>query len=665
MAGQLRDSRHRNGDLGGAPVSMQILNIVLYSHDGRRRIVKLNPGVVNVITGASKTGKSALIDIVDYCFGSGECRVPEGPIRRGVSWFGLHLQLAAGQAFVARRCPDARAASSEDCFVEVGDSVEIPDRSILRQTTNTKGLGALLSGWAGIRENLHEPPVGQTRPPLTANVRQALALCFQPQDEIIRRQQLFHGAGDNFFAQALKDTLPYFLGAVDDDYVRKREQLRRIKEQLRSCERKLAEIASLRGEGASKADALLAQARDAGLSSIIPESWEATVVALRAVASTPLANIEATVSDGAEFSRLAGERSQLLTEQRRIRDEIDTVRAFERDGKGFSREATEQRARLKTIGIFEDSTPGHTCPLCSQALESTAQQPTLGEVRETLNSLSSRLDSVVRAAPQVEKAVSELDGKLRVVQERLARNRAGMEAVRTADEQLAQSHDDATRKVHILGRISLYLESLPDLPDTRALEQEAEQLRTQATALEVELSDERVRERLESVTSILSQRMTQWARDLFLEHSKFPLRFDVKNLTIVADTADGPVPMARMGSGENWVGYHLIAHLALHQWFVERVRPVPRFLFLDQPSQVYFPAEKDIDGSMSLVSEDDRVAVSRMFKLIFNAVKEVSPGLQVIVTEHADINEEWYRAAVVERWRGGLKLVPEDWPPNQ
>ena len=347
---------------------------------------------LNVITGASKTGKSALIDIVDYCFGSGECRVPEGPIRRGVSWFALHLQLAAGQAFVARRCPDGRAVSSEDCFVDVGEVVEIPDRSALRQTTNTKGLGALLSGWSGIADNIHEPPPGQTRPSLTANVRHALALCFQPQDEIIRRQQLFHGAGDHFFAQALKDTLPYFLGAVDDDYVRKREQLRRIKEQLRSSERKLAEIAALRGGGASKADALLAQARDAGLSSVTADSWEATVAALRTVASTPLANVEVTASDGAEFSRLADERARLLAEQRRIRDEIDCVRAFENDGRGFSREATEQHARLKTIGIFEDSVPGHTCPLCSQALDNTDQLPTVAGSKEL--SLPYRLASI-------------------------------------------------------------------------------------------------------------------------------------------------------------------------------------------------------------------------------------------------------------------------------
>jgi hypothetical protein len=646
-------------------MSMQILNIVLYGHDGRRRIVKLKPGAVNVITGASKSGKSALIDIVDYCFGSGECRVPEGPIRRTVSWFALHLQLAAGQAFVARRCPDGHAASSEDCFVEVGEVIEIPDRSALRQTTNTKGLVALLSGWSGIGDNLHETPAGQTRPSLTATVRHALALCFQPQDEIIRRQQLFHGAGDNFFAQALKDTVPYFLGAVDDDYVKKREQLRRVRERLRSCERKLAEIDALRGDGASKADGLLAQARDAGLSSITADSWVETVAALRAVASTPLANVEATASDGGEFSRLARARNQLMSEQRRIRDEIEVIRAFENDGQGFSREATEQRSRLKTIGIFENSIPGQACPLCSQALDSNAVVPTVAEIRGTLTSLSARLDTVVRAEPQIEKAVADLDGKLQAIQERLTKNRAEMEAVRTADERLAQTHDEITKKVHILGRISLYLESLPDLPDTRALEKEAEDLRAQANALESELSNERIRERLESVTSILSQRMTQWARDLGLEHSKFPLRLDLKNLTIVADTADGPVPMARMGSGENWVGYHLIAHLALHQWFVERARPVPRFLFLDQPSQVYFPAEKDVDGSMSLVSEDDRLAVSRMFRLVFDAVKAVAPSLQVVITEHADISDDWYQAAVVERWRGGLKLVPDDWPTNQ
>ena len=50
-----------------------------------------------------------------------------------------------------------------------------------------------------------------------------------------------------------------------------------------------------------------------------------------------------------------------------------------------------------------------------------------------------------------------------------------------------------------------------------------------------------------------------------------------------------------------------------------------------------------------------------MFKLIFKIVEELSPGFQVLVTEHADIDEAWFQEAVIERWRGGPRLVPEDW----
>ena len=646
-------------------MTMQILDIVVFSHHGQQRVLPLKAGAVNIITGASKTGKSALVDIVDYCFGAGECRVPEGPIRRSVSWFGLRLQLDSGQAFIARRCPDARSVSSEDCFVEVGDPVDVPDAGLLRQTTNTKGLGAILTGWSGIHENIHEPIPGQTRPALSANVRHALALCFQPQDEIIRRQQLFHGAADNFLAQALKDTLPYFLGAVDDEFVRKREELRGVRERLRACERQLAELQSLRGSGTSKATTLLAQARDIGLSSSGADTWVDTVAALQEMSRAPMAGVALEHPDGQEYSRLAAERDQLLDEQRRLRDEISTARAFEREEKGFSREASEQRARLTSIGIFNGSDPGQACPLCSQDLSDAVAVPAVAQIKSALTDVSSRLESVIRAAPQVERAIAELNSRLQRVQAALAGNRAEMEAVRSSSDQLQQFQDETAKRALIIGRISLYLESLPELPDTQVLEEQARRLRDQSAALEEELSDERVRERIDSITSILGRRMTDWARELDLEHSKFPLRLDLRKLTIVADTADGPVPMDRMGSGENWVGYHLIAHLALHEWFTKRERPVPRFLFLDQPSQVYFPPEKDFDGSMAKVGEDDRQAVVRMFRFVFNVVDELSPGFQVVISEHADIKEDWYQGAIIERWRGGLKLLPDEWPRSE
>jgi hypothetical protein len=647
-------------------MTTQILDIVIYSHDGRRRELRLGVGTVNILTGSSKSGKSALIDVVNYCFGAGKCEVPAGPIRRAISWFGLRLQLDDGQAFIARRCPAPTSQSSEDCFVSIASQVPLPDYDELRQTTNTNGLVALLNQWSGIKENLHEPPPGQTRKASSASIRHALLLCFQRQDEIIRRHQLFHHADDRYIADSIRDTLPYFLGAVDDDYVRRRAELRRLREELRSIDRQLSEMKSLRGEGTSKAAGLLAQAREVALTSGLATSWDETVALLKVVAKAPLLGTGSLQSDqraGVELDRLLDERRTLLNEQRRLRDEIVAVQAIERDERGYTKEASEQRARLVSIGIFETSASADlTCPLCAQIIPNHATPPEVEDIRRELSMVSSQLDSVTRVAPQIVGAIAELEEQLQSVRTRIAKNRAEIEAIRGSSEALQKASDAETRRAHVLGRIALYIESIPELPDSRNLKARAQQLRIQCESLDKLLSNEHIQERMTSISSLLSNRMTEWSKVLLLEHSDAPLRLDLKKLTVIADTPDGPIPMAHMGSGENWVGYHLISHLALHEWFVKRDRPVPGFLFLDQPSQVYFPPERDVDGTLNSGKEEDRLAVIRMFRLVFDIVAVCAPKLQVIITEHADIAEDWYQSAVVQRWRNGKKLVPDDWP---
>jgi hypothetical protein len=111
-----------------------------------------------------------------------------------------------------------------------------------------------------------------------------------------------------------------------------------------------------------------------------------------------------------------------------------------------------------------------------------------------------------------------------------------------------------------------------------------------------------------------------------------------------------------MGSGENWVGYHVLAHLALHKWFRQKDRPVPAFVIFDQPSQAHYPSERDAGGP-----DKDRTAVLQIFELISVAAQEMAPNMQIIVTDHADLNRSWFEEAVVERWRDGNKLIPETW----
>ncbi|QDU62706.1 hypothetical protein Pan216_35750 [Planctomycetes bacterium Pan216] len=50
-----------------------------------------------------------------------------------------------------------------------------------------------------------------------------------------------------------------------------------------------------------------------------------------------------------------------------------------------------------------------------------------------------------------------------------------------------------------------------------------------------------------------------------------------------------------------------------------------------------------------------------MFKFIVDVTKSLGPNFQVIITDHADLQDDWFQETVVERWRGGNKLIPESW----
>ncbi len=50
--------------------------IIIFNKNGEKRVVPLEQGV-NIITGESKTGKSALVEIIDYCLCSTRCTIPK------------------------------------------------------------------------------------------------------------------------------------------------------------------------------------------------------------------------------------------------------------------------------------------------------------------------------------------------------------------------------------------------------------------------------------------------------------------------------------------------------------------------------------------------------------------------------------------------------------
>jgi hypothetical protein len=50
-----------------------------------------------------------------------------------------------------------------------------------------------------------------------------------------------------------------------------------------------------------------------------------------------------------------------------------------------------------------------------------------------------------------------------------------------------------------------------------------------------------------------------------------------------------------------------------------------------------------------------------LFHWINQRVSELKGRLQVILTNHAEVEEPWFREAIVEHWRHGKALVPAGW----
>ena len=108
-----------------------IKKIILWLHNGKRREIKFKPNKVNVITGDSSTGKTELLDIIDYCFFASESKISEDTVNENISWYGLLFNINGKDYTVARKSLIEGKVTDEYYFSSEG---EIPDKVSLNNT---------------------------------------------------------------------------------------------------------------------------------------------------------------------------------------------------------------------------------------------------------------------------------------------------------------------------------------------------------------------------------------------------------------------------------------------------------------------------------------------------------------------------------------------------
>ncbi|WP_269139636.1 DUF3732 domain-containing protein [Shinella sumterensis] len=317
-----------------------------------------------------------------------------------------------------------------------------------------------------------------------------------------------------------------------------------------------------------------------------------------------------------------------------IRDEIKDLQRLTREATDFEAEAREQQARLASIGLVDVGERGHeVCPLCDSHLP--VPVPSVNEIRRSLAGLDRQLSAVRRDNPRLQGQIAELEAKRTTLEADLGLVQRDITTRIADNERLRVEQDQFTEQARVAGRIGYYLENAKAVSNDDGLWLQIARVRAEVTELERALDQEAMEERLTTALSLVGRDITDYAGRLQLEHGENSLRLDRKNLTVVADTVDGPLSLPQIGSGENWVGYHVAAHLALHKLFRARRRPVPAFLMLDQPSQAHYPPDRDV-GEISGGEDEDQAAVARLYRLLLDYCVGQSSQMQIIVTDHVE-----------------------------
>jgi len=205
-------------------------------------VVPFHLGKVNVITGASRTGKSAIIPIIDYCIGSGTCSIPIEIIRDNASWYGIIIQTESEKLLLARKVPEV-VKTSQECYVLRGKQISIPTM-ITEKNQNVDGLKELLNSIANI------PCFSRADEAYNARLsfRDLTHLIFQSQDIIANQSILFYKTHETEHREKLKNWFPFILGAETIEMIQARNELKEVEKELSRRRKEFDRAKSLSNE---------------------------------------------------------------------------------------------------------------------------------------------------------------------------------------------------------------------------------------------------------------------------------------------------------------------------------------------------------------------------------------------------------------------------------
>lgn len=649
-------------------MQFQILKLILWSKAGHEpRVLDFEPGMVNVISGASKTGKSAVIPIIDYCLASGKCSIPVGTIRDACAWFGIIIDTLEGQKLLSRREP-GEARQTGDMFILEGEYVEVP-KEVPQKNTTADSVKRMLDRLAGL-SNLGQNPGSESGFQSRVSFRDLIAFTFQPQYIVANPMVLFFNADTTEHREKLKAIFPYVVGALTPEMLAARWEIDRLQKELRRSEAALASTKAGVRAWQNEAEAWIRQSIEFGLLPVettIPSEWGDIVGLLRRATEAntrtsfaTLESIEPTLLQLLALREQESEAAAVLSEHRQRLSEMQRLLA---SSQTYGSAIRIQRDRLNISGWLRSKVSEIADPLVALA----------DGGREKLESLSNALAGMeiqLRAQPSLSDSFDKERLRLRSEVEdatnRLMAVRQEIALLEQKSDQVRAATFRQDRIERFVGRLEQALVSLDKSEVGSELSEQIAQLQSRINGLRRIVSEGQVNSKKANALRLIENMAATILPLLDAEWPTAPIQVVIDDLTIRVIHPDRSDYLWEIGSGANWLAYHVAVTLALQRFFLEQPNhPVPALLIYDQPSQVYFPRGFEVESGVrpGRTRDEDIAAVRAVFETIGKEVVKAKGRLQSIVLDHAgtDVWGEIEGVSLAEEWRGNLKLVPPNW----
>lgn len=640
-----------------------IKRIIIFGANDEKREVKLTSGL-NIITGDSKTGKSAILEIVDYCLFSSRSTIPKGVVESFSDLYSIVLKASDKYIVIGR--PSKKMARGNKAYVSIETtpdflekiSINYFDALPLRQLKDAQEIVEKHLGISVLDTRLDE--TDDRRKAGKTTMRSFVPFLFQHQNLIANKHSIFYRFDDHYKRKKTLDDFPVLIGWESSEYFLYARELEEKRKELKAYN-KLVKSLKL------KSDDL-----DVRLRTIIEGYY--SIVGLELDAELNPSEIKALAkklpdvpNNSYANSNLVGkiqakdiERESLRLELRETQELLDLL---EKNSSLTHGHASE----LKFLNVTSDLTLDSetlVCPVCNR--DGVDLSDDINRVIDSREELKAELEKMGTYSDDNSAQIEQLRKSRNSLKRRISTITAEIKSLEEQDGAIQKSKSLRDQGFLAKGMADANIKMLLSNNKQNVDDTEKDELESRISYLQGKLDGFDLKSKIKESEVFLSEKMTDICDKLDFEEELKPgrLEFSLEKFDFYYHYNEKEkIHLSEMGSGANWLACHLSLFLSLlHLNSRELKSSIPSFLFIDQPSQVYFPSKyKEVENGTDETVDENIVQVKNIFKVISDELSAIEQEVgflpQVVAMEHAD--EPEFDDFIKARWtkRSGKKLI--------